>query len=265
MTDFSEIRYEVSQDSARIVLDRPEHLNALTPVMARELLAAIRLAEADTAVRSIVITGSGSAFCAGAELTYFRERLAEPDGCERFIAELLQPLRDLVRAIAASPLPVIAAINGVCAAGGFELALRCDLVVASSTAVFMDAHSRRGLGPAIGGAAALVHAVGHQRALQILALSERVPAQAMFDYGVVTELCEPQEFDRRIGELTTTLARRSPRSIATMKRAAGYQQSPTLEQTLERDLAEFRAEWGSADMTEGVSAFVENRHAVFAR
>jgi enoyl-CoA hydratase len=265
MAGFAEVRYETRQSSAVIVLDRPEHLNALTPVMARELLEAIKLAEADASVRSIVITGGGTAFCAGAELTYFRERLAAPDDCERFIAELLHPLGNLVRAIVGSPLPVIAAVNGVCAAGGFELALRCDFVVASSTATFMDAHSRRGLGPAIGGAAALIQAVGHARALTILARSERVPALDMLDYGFVTEVCDPSELDRRVDALAATLAQRSPRSIATMKRAAAYEQSPTLEQTLERDLDEFRAEWGSADMVEGVSAFVDGRRAVFTR
>lgn len=262
---FEQLRFEVLVDAAIITLDRPSQRNALTPLLARELLAAIRLAEADSAVRSIVITGSGSAFCAGADLTYFRQQLEAPDGCDRFIAELLQPLGDVVRAISSSPLPVIAAVNGACAAGGFELVLRCDIVLATTSATFIDAHSRRGLGPAIGATAALVASVGHHRALRTLMLSESITAQSMFDAGLVTGVCEPDELEQAALSLTSTLAARSPRSIATMKRAALFEQRPSLEETLENDLAEFRAEWGTSDMVEGIAAFLEGRDAAFSR
>jgi enoyl-CoA hydratase/carnithine racemase len=263
--EFAELRYEMRADAAILTLDRPEHRNALTPLLAKELLAAIRLAESDRAVRSIVITGNGTAFCAGAELSFFREQLETPGGCDRFIAELLQPLADVVRAISSSPLPVIAAVNGACAAGGFELALRCDLVVASATAVFMDGHSRRGLGPAIGGADALVRAIGAPRALRMLSTSERMSAQSMCDAGLVTEVCEPEQLEHRVRALTGTLAARSATSIESVKRAVLFSQRPTLDEVLERDFAAFRSEWGNADMVEGISAFLENREAVFTR
>ncbi|HEY0936267.1 MAG TPA: enoyl-CoA hydratase/isomerase family protein, partial [Trebonia sp.] len=158
------VRYRRPGAGGWLTLNRPARRNALTPQLIRDFHRALDACDADPAVRAVVITGAGDAFCAGADLDYFNARLDEPGGCARFTAELLDPLWSLLRRLRDSPRPVIAAVNGACFAGGIELLVTCDLVIAAETAVFCDAHSLRGLAPALGGAAGLVAAVGAPRA-----------------------------------------------------------------------------------------------------
>jgi enoyl-CoA hydratase/carnithine racemase len=253
VTALTEIAYQRRGPAAWITLNRPAQRNALTPTMLAEAHQALDLAEAHDEARVLIVTGAPPAFCAGADLSFFRAMLNEPDGCDRFLAGVIQPLARLMARLRASPRPVIAAVNGACAAGGLELILACDLIVAAGNATFTDAHSRLGIAPAVGAAAGLARAVGEFRAKQILLLSEPVDATAMAGFGLVTDVTAPGQLDQRVSELAGVLSRRSPVSFAAMKTMVHQAQQPSWEQTLESDLAFFRRNWNSAAMREGLA------------
>jgi enoyl-CoA hydratase/carnithine racemase len=233
--------------------------------MIAELHQALDLAGQDSAVRAVVITGAGPAFCAGADLGYFQSLLGAADGCDRFVAGLLRPLGGFLARLRASPAPVIAAVNGMCAAGGLELVLCCDLIVAAAGATFTDAHARRGIAPALGGAAGLVRAVGELRGKQLLLLSGTCDAAAMAAAGVVAEVVEPDRLQARAAAVAGTLSQRSPQSVAMLKDMVHRSLDPPWEETVEMDVAQFRRAWGSADMREGIGAHAERREPGFAR
>jgi enoyl-CoA hydratase/carnithine racemase len=171
-----------------LTLNRPRRRNALTPQLLEDLHRALDACDNDPQVRAVVITGAGDAFCAGADLDYLLGRLDEPDGCATFVAELLDPLWSVLRRLRDSDRPTIAAVNGACFAGGVELLVTCDLVIASEAATFCDAHSLRGLAPAVGGAAGLVAAVGAPRARRMLMLAESLDPHQLAQAGLVSEV-----------------------------------------------------------------------------
>lgn len=264
MTGSTEIGYQRRGPAAWITLNRPARRNALTPTMLAEAHRALDQADADDQVRVLVLTGAPPAFCAGADLGFFRSMLDEPDGCDRFLADLIQPLARLMARLRSSSRPAVAAVNGACAAGGLELILACDLIVADAGATFTDAHARLGIAPAVGAAAGLARAVGEIRAKQILLLSEPADAGAMARYGLVAEVTPPGDLERRTTELAATLSHRSPVSFAAMKTMVHQAQQPSWEQTLESDLAFFRRNWNSAAMREGLDAHASRRAPGFA-
>ena len=255
MSSFAEVSYTTRGPAAWITLNRPAKRNALSPVMLTELHRALDLADADRDVRVLVLTGAPPAFCAGADLEFFRGMLDRPDGCDRFLATVIQPLADFMARLRASSRPVIAAINGACAAGGLELILACDLIVAAADATFTDAHARLGIAPAVGAAAALVRAVGEFRAKRILLESNPVDAATMADYGLVTEVTAPDELPGRVTALATTLSQRSPVSFAAMKAMVHAAQQPSWAETLESDLQFFRQNWASEAMRERLATW----------
>jgi enoyl-CoA hydratase/carnithine racemase len=254
----SEATYERRGTAAWLTLNRPAKRNAMTPDMIADLHAALDRADQATDVRSVVITGAGPAFCAGADLGYFQSQLESADGLDRFMADLLRPLAAFLARLRDSGRPVIAAVNGPCAAGGFELLMCCDLVLASTAATFSDAHSRLGLVPAVGGGSSLVRAVGATRAKQILFTADTYDAATLAAYGVVTEVVEPTALTARVDEVADVLAARSPRSLALAK-AMVHRDQPDWATLVEVDLADFRSGWYSADLREGIRAYSERR------
>lgn len=262
---FTQVSYARRAEAGWITLDRPAQRNALTPVMIAELHQALNLAGQDPPARAVVITGAGPAFCAGADLGYFQSLLDAEDGCDRFVDGLLRPLGDFLARLRDSPVPVIAAVNGACAAGGLELVLCCDLIVAAAGATFADAHARRGIAPALGGAAGLVRAAGELRAKQMLLLSESWDAATMAAFGLVADVVEPDGLQARVAALARTLGQRSPQSFAMMKDMVHRSLDPPWDQTVESDVAQFRRAWGSADMREGIRAYAERREPGFGR
>jgi enoyl-CoA hydratase len=257
MTDqrLAEVSYARRGAAAWITLDRPAKRNALTPVMVSGLHQALDRAEREPEVRAIVITGAGP---------FFAARRAEPDGCERFLAGLLRPLADFLARLRSSSRPVLAAVNGACAAGGVELVLCCDLIVAAAGATFSDAHSRRGLVPAIGGAAGLVRSLGAHRAKQLMLLAEDWDAATLADCGLIAEVVPPAGLQARADELARTLAGRSPDSLRRVKELVHRAQDPPWAELVEADLADFRANWDRADLREGLAAYAEHRDPAFS-
>ena len=256
------VTYERRAAAAWLTLDRPAKRNAITPDMVAELHTALDRADADGEVRSVVITGAGPAFCAGADLGYFLAQLDAADGFARFVGDLLRPLADFLGRLRSSPLPVIAAVNGPCAAGGLELLMCCDIVLAANTATFSDAHARLSLVPAVGGVTGLVRAAGSNRAKHLLFTADTFDATTMAEYGIVTEVVTPGELGGRAAEVAATLAERSPRSIALLK-AMVHDSDPEWMDVVEANLATFSDGWHSPDLREGIRAYTERRQPEF--
>src|ERR1700744_563256 len=211
----AEVLYQRRGPAAWLTLNRPERRNALTPALVADLHRAL---DAAAGPRVLAVTGAGPAFCAGADLGYFLARVRAPGGCAEFTGELLEPLARALGRLREPGRLVIAAVNGACFAGGLELLVACDLVIAAPDATFCDAHSQRGLAPAVGGVPGLVRAVGPDRALRIMALSEVLSAAQAAAAGLVSEVTAAGDLQVRAQEVAELAATRSPGSLAARKR-----------------------------------------------
>src|SRR5207244_1255402 len=168
---------------ATLTLNRPEALNAWTPALGGELLAAVERASADDAVRAVLVRGAGRAFSAGADVKDKRE--LTPDGHPDLSTRLREIYNPIVRALRSAPKPFVAAVNVVAAGLGVSLALACDLVVAAESASFLLAFVRLGVIPDAGSTYFLVERIGSLRAAQLVMLGDRLPARTAMDWGLV--------------------------------------------------------------------------------
>lgn len=246
-----------------LTFDRPQSLNAITPKLIAEVFHAICEVESDASVRAVVLTGRGRAFCAGADL---KESLAlkQKHGPLSSVEHFLEPLQRLHKAIRALPMPVVAAVNGYCMAGGLETILVCDLVIAAKSAVFSDAHARYGLLPALGGAQGLVRAVGPFRAKEMMFTANKYTADQMRAMGIVMDVVEDEQLENRVDEFLTLLSERSPEGIARMKRMVNDEaEMPWLQASnYELSIATNHLA-SSANLMEGLKAFNERRAPAF--
>jgi 2-(1,2-epoxy-1,2-dihydrophenyl)acetyl-CoA isomerase len=253
---YQTILFEVQEGIARLTLNRPERLNSFNTEMHAEVRAA--LAElAGAPARVLVLTGAGRGFCAGQDLN---DRAVAPGAAAPDLAESIERhYKPLVLALRALPLPVIAAVNGVAAGAGANLALACDLVIAARSAVFVQAFAKLGLVPDSGGTWSLPRLVGTARALGLALLGDKLPAQQAADWGLIWRCVEDAEFPGVIADLARHFASAPTRGLARTKRAIyeGLARSLAEQLDIERD---YQGELGrSADYAEGVAAFAAKR------
>ena len=250
----ADLRIETADAVATITLDRPDALNALTIGLKRELLAAIEAIAADDAVRAVVLTGAGRAFCAGQDL---RERL-EP-GAPPLDEEIRLRYNPLIRAMRALPKPIVGAINGVAAGAGASLAFACDLRVAAEGASFLLAFGRVGLIPDSGATWILPRLVGAAKATELALLADPLSAADAERFGLVVRVVPADELAATAHALAVRLATGAPRALALTKRAIQEGADATLDEQLERE-AILQGEAGAtADHAEGIAAFLERR------
>ncbi|MFI5321914.1 MAG: enoyl-CoA hydratase-related protein, partial [Myxococcota bacterium] len=211
------IRFECEAGVARIALARPDVLNSLNRPMARELQAAFDVCAARADVRAVILTGSGRAFCAGQDLA----EIVPPDGSAGpEVSEIVaQSYNPLVRRILALEKPVICAVNGAAAGAGANLALSCDLVIASRSAYFLQAFVNIGLIPDSGGTFLLPRLVGLARAKSLAMLGERLGAEQAHAIGLIHALAEPDALESDARALAARLAALPTRAIGLAKRA----------------------------------------------
>jgi 2-(1,2-epoxy-1,2-dihydrophenyl)acetyl-CoA isomerase len=249
------VKVEVDSGICRITLNRPEVMNALNRDLRRDLTAALL---AGQSARVIVLTGAGRGFCSGQDLS-------DADGLDAagFEGTLNDEYVPMIRAITEAPVPVIAAVNGVAAGAGANLALACDLVIACETAVFIQAFTRIGLIPDAGGTSFLPRRVGLQRAMGAALLAEPVPARQAAEWGMIWEAVPDDRFATVVTARAAKLAAGPTGAYAALKQAL----RGAFDQPLEAQLAvEARLQGAcgaSADFTEGVAAFLEKRAPVF--
>ena len=245
-----------------LVLNRPQALNSFTAAMHAELRAALDAAAADASVRALVITGAGRGFCAGQDLNDPAMTPAA-DGRVDIGAVIEANYRPLALRLQAMPVPVIAAVNGVAAGAGANLALCCDLVLAAASASFIQAFSKIGLIPDCGGTWLLPRLVGRGRALGLALTGDKLPAAEAQRLGLVWEIVPDTDLPAAAQALAERLAALPVKALAATRQAldaAGQMDLPealSLEARVQRELGH------AADFAEGVSAFQNKRPALF--
>ena len=259
--DFQFVRYEVADGVATVTLNRPEVLNSFTRPMSAELQQALRDAAADPAVRAVLLTGAGRGFCAGQDLA----EAVPTDGTPA------PPIADIVRAtynpvvllLRTMEKPVIAAVNGVAAGAGANLAFACDIVVASDRASFIQSFAKIGLVPDTAGTYTLPRLVGVARATALMMLGDKVSAADAQAMGMIWRVVPADALMSEAGALARQLATQPTRALGLIKRAINASMTNGFEAQLEVE-AELQAEaGGTEDFREGVGAFLEKRAASF--
>ena len=257
--EFSALQWAVRDGVGTITLDRPAALNSLEASLKRELLAALREAGRDPAVRVVVLTGAGRAFCAGQDL---KERLA-PDPSPLDV-EVRTRFNPLVLAIRSLDKPVIASVNGVAAGAGASLAFACDLRIAADTATFVLAFGRIGLIPDSGATWLLPRLVGLAKATELILLPDPIAAHEAFRIGLVNRVVSAEDLPAETARLAGDLARSAPRALTLAKRALRRAQESTFEAALDYEASLQGIAGRTADHTEGLAAFVEKREPRFS-
>jgi enoyl-CoA hydratase len=202
----------------RLTLPGPERINALRRPTLEALDEQIARAETDDDVRVVVIDGTDGNFCSGADLLGVLDQVSGDGGTEWFFGEFLPPLASATARMRRLPKPVIAAVEGVCCAGGLELVVSCDLIVATESARFADRHADLAMVPATGGVAGLVRTVGRARAKELLWTGAWWSGTQMAEAGLVTRLVPDGALAATVEELAATLAGKEPVVLAAMKR-----------------------------------------------
>jgi 2-(1,2-epoxy-1,2-dihydrophenyl)acetyl-CoA isomerase len=255
---------QVTRDgrTAQLVLNRPEALNAFGIEMADELWRWLAEIARDDDVAVLVITGAGRAFCAGGDLNWISQH---PRGTASGFHELAARFHAAVLEIRHMGKPVIAAINGVAAGGGFSLALACDFRVMAREAVLRQAYTSSGLSIDGGGSFTLPRLVGHARALEILAFDEPIPAEKALDWGMVNFVVDRDAVLPTAMGLAARLLDRSLSSLASSKRLLNESFHSSLEAQLERERDALTVCAAEPDGREGLGAFIEKRKPRFGR
>jgi len=236
----------------RIQLDRPEKLNAVDTPMLDELSARLTDAAADNSVRAVLLTGAGSAFCSGGDLTG-----GDTDGAAHAANRVVQT-------ITALPKPVVAGVHGAAVGFGCPLALACDLTVAAPTAYFQLVFSRIGLMPDGGGCALLPGLIGRARAARMAITAERVSAATAFEWGMISHLTTDDDYETVLEQVVRSVSAGRTLSYAWTKRALAAATLGELEPVQAIEAEGQLALVQSADFREGARAFRERRAPDFA-
>ena len=257
---YQNILFENSGGVARLTFNRPDRLNSFNTAMHAEVRDALSQVGGSDA-RVLVITGAGRGFCAGQDLG---DRAVSPGGAAVDLGDSIEKnYKPLVLTLRGLPVPVIAAVNGVAAGAGANIALACDLVIAARSASFVQAFSKLGLIPDSGGTWFLPRLLGNARAMGLALLGDKLPAEQAAQWGLIWRCVEDAELTTVVDGLATQFAGAPTRGLARTKQAFYEGWGRTLEQQLdvERD---YQSELGrTADYAEGVAAFTQKRPAQF--
>lgn len=244
-----------------LTLNRPESLNSFNTVMHGEVREAIAAAEADPAVRAMILTGAGRGFCAGQDLS---DRAVAPGGAPVDLgASIDNYYNPLVRKLRSLRMPVLCAVNGVAAGAGANIALACDIVFAAKSASFIQPFCNIGLVPDSGGTYMLPRLIGTARATALAMLGEKLPAEKAAEWGLIWQAVDDDQLMPTVTQAAQRMAKMPTLGLATIKKAINASGGNSLDQQLEleRDL---QREMGfSEDYKEGVGAFLEKRKPNF--
>ncbi len=261
-TTYECLLYEVKDGIATLTLNRPDRLNALGGSLREDLQDAVTRASEDDEVRAIVVTGAGKGFCAGGDVKAMNERREQ--GATRPLLEKVAPGRDrTVLALRDAPKPVIAAVNGAAAGAGMNLALACDIRLASTAARFSQAFVRRGLHPDWGGTYFLPRIVGAAKAAELIWTGEIIDAHEAQKLGIVSSVHAPEELMAAAHALAGKIAAGPPIAIRLAKRAIYHNLECDLRQALEFETFAQNICFETEDAREGIRAFVEKRAPAF--
>jgi 2-(1,2-epoxy-1,2-dihydrophenyl)acetyl-CoA isomerase len=239
-----------------LTLNRPEKKNAMNAAMFNELLAVFREVNDATADRVLVITGAGDAFCSGADL-------GARGGDTRHPLARLHWVADIALALHRIPKPVIAKVNGVAAGAGLNLALGCDLIVASEQARFSEIFARRGLTVDFGGSWLLPRLVGMHRAKELAFFADILSAKEAAEMGLVNRVVPASQLDPFVADWADRLAAGPPLALSMTKRLLTNSFSMTMDEALEAEGMAQSVNSGTEDTAEAMKAFLEKREPKF--
>jgi 2-(1,2-epoxy-1,2-dihydrophenyl)acetyl-CoA isomerase len=257
---YQHIQVGLQDGVLRITLDRPDVLNSFNARMAEDMVAALGEARDDSAVRAVLLTGNGRAFCAGQDLAEVLPR----DGVSPDLGEVVErQYSPIVRAVRTLEKPVVCAVNGVAAGAGANLAFACDLVLAAEDATFIQSFAKIGLIPDSGGTFILPRLVGYQRAAALAMLGEKLDARTAKQWGLVYDVVPPTVLPNTSFDLAKRLATMPTRALGLIKRGFNSALGADINTQLALE-AELQREAGrTEDYAEGVRAFVEKRKPRF--
>lgn len=253
------IIYEVKNQVASIRLNRPQAFNSFTMDMSKLFQSILKKADEDDQVRAVLVTGNGKAFCAGQDLKEVLDQDRNP-GFEKILEEGYNPIIKLIRNL---KKPVVAAVNGVAAGAGANIALSCDICVAHEGASFIQAFSKIGLVPDSAGTFFLPRLIGFQKASALMMLGDKVDAKEAERIGMVFKYFSADEFEEKSIALAEQLAQMPTQALSQIKELLNQSYQNNLEQQLDLEGKHQIQAAQSEDYNEGVTAFVEKRKPIF--
>lgn len=256
------IKYKIDNSVGIITLSRPEVLNSFNNEMTQELQTLLKEIENDFSIRAILLTGEGRAFCAGQDLSeiFPTDTAQQQHNMKRIVEENYNPIITLIRTI---EKPFICAVNGVAAGAGANLALTCDIVVASREASFIEAFCKIGLVPDIGGTFFLPRLVGLPRATAMMMLGERITAEQAYEIGMIYKVYDHGMFYDEALALAKYMSHQPTKGLGLTKRALNKTFSNDLQNQLEYEAELQQLAGKTKDYQEGVKAFFEKRTPKF--
>jgi enoyl-CoA hydratase len=256
MSTVTDLQVRLDDGALWLTFDRPEQLNALTGEMVAETIRQVRGAASRGDVRVVVLTGTGGAFSAGADL-------GGENAQEKYDAGSVDGANLVIRAVTELEKPVVCGLNGVAAGVGMSVALACDLVVATSSAALTLAFTRIGLMPDGGATATVAASVGRARAMRLALLSDPLSAQEAYDAGLVSHLFADEEYAAGLEKIVRRLASGPPLAFAATKKAVNAATLTQLGEAFQRERAGQSLLLRTEDVKEGMAAFSEKRRPAF--
>lgn len=258
MNSFQFLKYHVDGGVATITLNRPDVFNALNDEITYELQDALKTVAKDEAVRVVVLTGEGKAFCSGQDL-----KAASGQQKRSFLDSLHKRYNPIVRAMRNLPKPIICRLNGVAAGAGCSLALACDVIVAAEEATLIEVFINIGLVPDSGSSYFLPRLVGMAKAFELCSMGSRVKAREAEEIGLINKAVPADQLEGAVKDYTDYFAKAPTKSIGLIKKMLNKSATSTLEDMLDYEAYCQEIAGNSADYKEGVTAFLEKRKPEF--
>ncbi len=249
------VLHEIDGPVATLTLNRPKALNALNPELMDQLIGVIADLDKNDAVRCLVLTGNARAFAAGADI----KAMADSTPTQMVKEQRFANWSDVQR----YSKPIIAAVSGFALGGGCELAMLCDIIIASETAKFGQPEINIGIIPGAGGTQRLARAIGPYRAMELILTGNQIDAQEAYAAGLVNRVVPVERYLREAQELAAEIAARPPIAVRLAREAVRYGADTTVRDGLEIERRNFYLLFDSADQKEGMHAFLEKRKATF--
>ena len=252
------ILFTIESGIANIIFNRPDKLNAFNREMALSFQEKLDICANNTEVRCVFIIGNGKGFCAGQDLA----EVVDPNGpgMQKILSEHYNPIITRIRNL---PKPVIAAVNGVAAGAGANIALACDIVIANHSASFIQAFSKIGLIPDSGGTYTLPRLIGYQRAASLMMMGDKVMAAEALQMGMLYKIFSDEIFETEAKKIATTISQMPTKTLGYIKYALQQSAGNTLTSQLELEDEYQQKAAATADFKEGVEAFLAKRFPVF--
>ena len=256
-----QILFDVTDHVATITLNRPEAMNALAGDMRETMLQRLEDCAGDPAVRCVVITGAGKAFCAGGDIAAMAKWQDNNDGS--VLVGRLDVVEKIVHLLRSMPQPVIAAVNGPAAGGGMNMALGCDIRLGCEKTLFSESFVKIGLIPDWGGFASLTHLVGAAKAMELMMTGDRIRAEEAFRLGLLNRIFPMESYRDEVQAFAQQLASGPPQALAAIKKGVYFATQASLDDVLDFEHQNQAALILSDDSREGMRAFLEKRPPKF--